>query len=185
MENPIPSASQPAAPAAFAVDRYDEARRVLDFLLSAGSHLAILYGKSGSGKTALVRQWIVPAMPTGFEAFYADCDETLPARVEGPAGAMSLEGAAARRALVFLDSFERLLDLSDDRREALLSELCALVRAPRCAAILVLILDEGRLDRAFGLRARVPELAHAALEIEGIGARASLAARVRLASRPK
>lgn len=185
MEGPVVSASAvpPEGPGGFPpgavwVDREDEARRVLDFVVSARSRLVILYGRHGIGKTSLILRWVIPAVQAGsrYEAFYGKCSPRLPERVSGLTGEHGLWSAAERHALIFLDSFERLLDLPDGLREEILVDVCARVRSPQCAAILVLILDEDRLGRAFALRTYLPEVAHAALEIKGIDTQNSIAA---------
>ncbi|MGH9360365.1 MAG: hypothetical protein ACRD2T_00500, partial [Thermoanaerobaculia bacterium] len=157
------------------VDRGEEAQRILEFVLAARSRLVILYGQHGVGKTSLVLRWVMPAAAADHETFYGDCELELPPEVGGRGGTCGLWEAAARRALIFIDSFERVLDLPEDRREAIFDDLAGHVLSGRCNSILVLILDKDRLGRAFTLGARLPEVAHAALEIKGIRAREGVA----------
>lgn len=172
---PLEKSAPPGEPptGAMWVDRQDEAQSILDFVLSARSRLVLLFGKYGIGKTSLILHWVIPSAlerQTRQEVFYGDCSEALPERVSGQSGDFELWTAAARPGLIFLDSFERLLDLPDDRREKLLADFCERVRSLENTAILVLILDESRLGRAFALRSYLPEVAHAAREVKGIPA---------------
>jgi|GEM_PF-7024855 len=179
LERTTPPGPEPPPGAAW-VDRQEEAQSVLDFVLSAESRLVLLFGRHGIGKTSLILHWVIPSASerkTRRETFYGECSEVLPERVSGGlSGELDLWTAAARPGLIFLDSFERLLDLPDDSREELLADFCARVHSPECAAILVLILDDTRLGRAFALRSYFPEVAHAAREIKGVAAADSAAA---------
>ena len=168
VERSAPPGPEPS-PGAVWIDRQDEAQSVLDFVLSARSPLVLLFGKNGIGKTSLILHWVIPsALERRQEAFYGECSEALPERVSGRSGDLDLWTAVARPGLIFLDSFERVLDLPEDRRNEILAGLCARVGSPEHAAVLVLVLDETRLGRAFALRSYLPEVAHAACEIKGV-----------------
>jgi len=157
------------------IDRHVEAQRVVDFLLQTSSPLALLYGRHGTGKTALIRTWALRLVPADRQAFYGDCAGSLPETVCSAAGEeVALQAVAVRPSVIFLDSFETVLDLPPAEREKQFRRLCAGSESAGGRSVTAVIFNEDHLGKAFGLRALLPNILQAALEIRPIGAERDL-----------
>jgi hypothetical protein len=164
-----------SAGSGFWVDRQGEAKRVLNFILSAERQLVVLYGRNGIGKTTLVRRWLVEMLAPGRGAAYFDCPDLL--REAGPAaekerGAPTLTSRPG--AVLFFDSVECLLETPGLESEMLLGRILSL-RRENPTAILVLIVSDTHLRSLFKLETRAPGILDRTLEITGVELGAGLA----------
>src|SRR5580704_17226641 len=101
-------------PSAFnVVDRSADAHRVVEYLLQAERQLAVLYGRRGSRRRELIREWILPQLEGKREAYYAECSPLLPMNVIRVDGELSIDEALRSGAVVFLGRMERLLSVPD------------------------------------------------------------------------
>ena len=106
------------------VDRESEAHEIARFILDVGQRVVVLYGGARSGKTELVKHWIIPELererePLGWEIFYGKCDPALPSVLQSRRGTQRLDELSPKqRLIVVLDNFDRVLALPKDERAA-------------------------------------------------------------------
>src|SRR5436190_18410602 len=117
------ASSASTAIAACSVDRSGEADAVIEFVLDPHRRISVLYGKRGSRRRELVREWVLPRLEGKRDAYYADCDADLPAVVAGLKGELPLEEGLRAGGIVFLGRMEQCLSALDPGKERRLAEL--------------------------------------------------------------
>jgi HEAT repeat protein len=150
------------------IDRTEEAARVVEFLSVPDVKLAVLYGRTNCGKTTLVRDFVVPAMPDASAIYYGAATPDLPETVSGSAGELPLYEALSLGKTVFLDDFDHLLCAGGKARMEQTGMLLADVHKGELRGRLVLILQEENLSLLLTFRASAPDLLDNTLEILGL-----------------
>jgi HEAT repeat protein len=170
VRHPAPRGSDEFDASAPVIDRAGDAARAIEFILAATSRFVVLHGRPGSGRTQLVKRWILPALArtpaaAGYEVWYGDCAAGLPATLQGANGSRGLDEALAGPAIVFADGFTEVLDLPRDERRAVLDRLSAALERGDPRARIVLITDTRHLTTVYSLGSDDPSLSRAVLEI--------------------
>ncbi len=148
------------------IERKAEAERIAQFLAPPDLHLAVLYGRTNCGKTKLVRNFVMPAMPE--PSYYGAAVPSLPETVESAAGPMPLRQALAQGAAVFLDDFDLLLDAGGQERMEEAGALLAALHRGEYRGKLILILQEQNLAHLLAFRSEAPGLLDQTFEITGL-----------------
>jgi HEAT repeat protein len=164
-------------PSAFnVVDRSADAHRVVEYLLQAERQLAVLYGRRGSRRRELIREWILPQLEGKREAYYAECSPLLPKNVIGVDGELSIDEALRSGAVVFLGRMERFLSVPDPTGRARFLELLTRGGENETPGTLVLVIPEQSLIHVLALQDVAPSLMENILEIGVVTFRDSMQA---------
>ena len=147
------------------VNRSSEANNVIEFLRRGTGRLAVLYGRRGSRRRELIRNWVLPILREQGEAYYGDTDPDQPLRVDAGGSAMPVEEALNRGAVVFLGCLERYLTSPDKEGHNTIASLLARVGDGQLAGHLVLVLRERTLTQLLTFQTAAPSLMANMLEI--------------------
>jgi HEAT repeats len=153
------------------INRAAEAERLARFVTQATSRFVVLYGKPASGKTTLVKHWLVPALqaiPTvgRDNVYYAACTTEVPAIVEGQSGHARFDDVIPSPAIVIIDEFDHVLDAPRDDRRRQLDPLFARLRREDCRATVVAVVSERQLTSVYALTSYEPGIVNA---VDAIG----------------
>jgi hypothetical protein len=141
------------------VDLRTEAKEVARNVAGAHGKLVVLTGEPRSGKSELIRYWVVPLMSGWGRACYGECSPGLPAVFECNGQEYLPEWKSLPAGTYFLDSFGRLLSLDEQtRHESIQTIHTAIMQSPGEVTI-VLVLRNDRLDKLFSLPKIAPEIA--------------------------
>ena len=117
-----PAGNTAEAAAAAIIDRGLDADEIRDHILRATQRLIVLYGRSRSGKSDFVRNWLIPRLRAAapeLSLVYGKCDPELPTEFESLSGTIGLGDALAKPGIIVVDSFDTFLaQPRDERREA-------------------------------------------------------------------
>lgn len=154
------------------INRTAEAERLAGLITQSASRFVVLYGQPASGKTTLVKHWLVPALQAvpsvgRDHVFYAPCTTAVPDVVEGQAGPVRLDDIATSRAIVILDEFDQILDAPRDERRRELDRLFERLHRRDCLVVIVAVVSERQLTSVYALTSYEPAIASA---VEPIGA---------------
>ncbi len=127
------------------VDRADDARQIIDCVTRSKAPIIVLVGGSGTGKTELLRQWVVPRLSEYRVTYTKTCP--APEDVEPDAGVLE-----------FHDGFERCLTGSDETKSAAVGLLRRVVMSPRGARRVVIVVQDEALSLLVPLSTEVPHL---------------------------
>jgi HEAT repeat protein len=157
------------------VDRSAEADRVIEYLLEGRKRLAVLYGRRGSRRRELVRDWVIPrTLGREMDAYYGECEPDLPPTVRGVRDELPVVEALQRGGLVFLGRMERHLSVPDREKQRQLAELLGGVERGECRGSIVLLLPKRDLAQLLAFQPVAPSLMTNMLEIEVVTFRDSL-----------
>jgi HEAT repeat protein len=152
------------------IDRAADGARVTDLILSATSRFVVLHGKPGSGRTQLVKHWVIPALQGareagGYDVLYGDCAPAFPTTFQGGKGPRAFEDAVAGPAIVIADGFANVFDLPRDERRRVLDRIVASLKRGDPRAIVVLVIETRQLTSVYALSSEDPAFSNAVLEI--------------------
>ena len=166
LASPVGSTAEAAAAAI--IDRGRDADEIRDLILRATQRLIVLHGRSRSGKSDFVRNWLIPRLrlaAPGLRLAYGKCDPELPTEFESASGTIGLDDALVTPGIIVVDSFDKFLALPrDERREATDRAFSRFEREGQRVKV-VLITDASQLANAYALTAYDPELVGAVFEI--------------------
>ena len=156
--------------AAYLIDRSAEANRLADCIVNASSRIVVLHGQPASGKSTLVKRWLIPALHTypglaGRYVYYAASTTELPTLVQDGTTIAALHQALSQPTVTVIDGFDQVLEAPRDTRTSELDVLFSLVSTANAAAKLVLVVDVRDLTQVYSLTAYDPT---AATSIEAI-----------------
>jgi hypothetical protein len=154
------------------INRSAEAERLAAFIMRSPSRFVTLYGQPASGKTTLVKHWLVPALQAKPEVgrdhvYYAACTATVPDVVEGQTGQARFDDVVSSRSIIVLDEFDDVLDAPRDERRQQLDALFSRLSRKECLAVVVAVVSERQLTSVYALTSYEPGIVSA---VEPIGA---------------
>ena len=162
-----PAGNTAEAAAAAIIDRGLDADEIRDHILRATQRLIVLYGRSRSGKSDFVRNWLIPRLRAAapeLSLVYGKCDPELPTEFESVSGTIGLGDALAKPGIIVVDSFDTFLaQPRDERREATDRAFSRFEEGKQVKVVLVT--DASQLANAYALTAYDPELVGAVFEI--------------------
>ncbi len=177
-----PGAATPPADTEHSVliTRAAEAERIAAFIAGTTARFVVLCGEALSGKTLLVKRWLIPALAAskgrdGYRILYGKCDPTFPTVVWDDTADESFESAMARRSIVLVDDFDLVLDAPRDERRVALDRLFDTLHAAREGAIIVVVVSGRQLTSAYALSSYEPDIVNAVCEIRSLGLAEGLA----------
>ena len=153
------------------INRASEAERLAEFITRAKSRFVVLYGQPSSGKTTLVKNWLMPALEGMQEVgrdhvFYGTCTTSVPDVVEGENGSEPFDEAVASRSIVIIDEFDHVLDGPRDDRRKELDELFSLIHRSGERCTVVAIVSARQLTSVYALTSYEPGIVGA---VEAMG----------------
>lgn len=157
-----------------AIERGPLGASVTAFILKAQSHVVVIHGKLASGKTELVKRWVIPALQQakeheGCEVLYGDCTPLFPKVFMGPHGPVRFLDIGSRSTIVVIDSFDNVFDLPRTERRDVLDRLFEQVRRADGHTMVVLVTDSRHLTSVYALTSYDPSISDAVLEVKPIG----------------
>jgi hypothetical protein len=168
--------NDPAGSDALVINRAAEAQRVVAFLTTTTRRFVVLCGQASSGKTTLLKRWLIPALrdateKIGYQVYYGACAPSLPDVVQADEGEspIRLDDAMSRRSIVLIDEFDRLLDLGRDERRAELDRVFARFERAHADAIVAVMVSERELTSVYALASYDPDIVNAVFELHAIG----------------
>jgi hypothetical protein len=156
------------------INRTQEAQRISAYVAKASSKIVVLCGQSASGKTVLVKRWLIPALretmgARGFRVYFGECTSALPKVVSSDQGEEAFDDAMARKSVVVVDEFDRVFDAPRDERRQALDHLFEKALATQSGAIVVLVVSVRHLTAVYGLSSYYPQIASAVFQVQSIG----------------
>jgi hypothetical protein len=156
------------------INRTQEAQRISAYVAKASSKIVVLCGQSASGKTVLVKRWLIPALretmgARGFRVSYGECTSALPKVVSSDQGEEAFDDAIARKSVVVVDEFDRVFDAPRDERRQALDHLFEKALGTQSGAIVVLVVSLRHLTAVYGLSSYDPQIASAVFQVQSIG----------------
>lgn len=158
----------------FLVSRADEAERIAAYVRNTSNRLVVLCGQSASGKTLLVRRWVIPALrqataAEGYRVFLAECTSSLPPTVSGEDGEAALDDVMARKSIVVIDAFDGVFDAPREERRRELDALFEKINRSHPDTVVVLVVSVRHLTGVYALSAYDPAIASAVYQVKSIG----------------
>ena len=134
------------------IEREDDARNVVQTILTAATRIVILHGATNAGKTRLLKDWVIPAIRTavgrtGKNVLYAECDPLIPKVFEGTTD--RLEDVIDQEGFLFIDQIERVVELHRDDQRGEFDRLFTQVKRPDNRAVVILISDSRQLTSVY------------------------------------
>jgi tetratricopeptide (TPR) repeat protein len=156
------------------LDRSIVAGQVLGFLSQTGRRLVILYGRRGSRKSDLIKQWVMPRLDSTIKTEFAECDPNLAGFKTGAGSPDRIQSALGEGKMVFLAHADHCLFMTDERYPSVLLNWIQAVEQNQLPGSLVLSVPERSLSNVLTLQNLAPSLLSNILEIEPISFRDSL-----------
>jgi DNA-binding transcriptional regulator YhcF (GntR family) len=149
------------------VELRTEAEQVAQILADARGKVVVLTGKPMSGKSELIRRWVVPLVSRQGRACYGECSSGLPTRFEcsGKEKEYEADWKSLPEGTYFLDAFERLFSLDEQARRESIQAIDGAIEQGRGKVTIALILRDDRLSELFSLRKGAPGIADTLFEL--------------------
>src|SRR5258705_10373384 len=97
------------------LDREGLGTRIAQFILAAESRVVVLHGRPASGKTELLKRWVIRNLTAaGNLVVYGACEGGLPTEFMGPTGPMRLGDNLPTPCIVVLENFENIVALASE-----------------------------------------------------------------------
>jgi hypothetical protein len=144
------------------IDRRELAARVTGFILNAHNTVVVLHGRPVSGKTELIRKWVIPALravegDNAREVWYGDCTKGFPGVLEGADGSVArFEALTYHRSILFIDDFGSIFEGSPKERHAIVDEVFGKLQQKDAQALIVLVTDSRHLTSIYALGSYEP-----------------------------
>ena len=153
------------------INRASEAERLAEFITRAKSRFVVLYGQPSSGKTTLVKNWLLPALKAMQEVgkdhvFYGACTTALPDSVDGEGGPARFDELIATRSILILDEFDHILDAPRDDRRTQLDALFTRLHRKDALGVVVAVVAARQLTSVYALTSYEPGIVGA---VEAMG----------------
>jgi len=142
-----------------------EAEQVARIVAGAHGKLIVLTGEPRSGKSELIRRWVVPLMSAWGRACYGECSPGLPAVFECNGQEYLPEWKSLPVGTYFLDSFGRLLSLDEQVRSDSIQVIHAAVSKSPGEVTIALVLRDDGVGKLLSLRKIAPEIADNVFEL--------------------
>lgn len=149
-----PSVAIPPETADLIVDRGSEGLSVAEFIMAAEPRLLVLHGPPKSGKTELIKGWVVPALRRETnhprrEVLYSACNPFFPTFLEEINE--QFEEAIQKERIIFIDNVERVLDLDREHQRSEIDRVFPRLRDPQSRAVVVLVTESRHLTSIYAL----------------------------------
>src|SRR6266550_4393391 len=133
--SPNASAFVPLSRPDLLIDREDDAQSVAHAVLGTHAPIIVLHGPTNSGKTQLIKNWVMPAIRAsiqgiGKNVLYGQCNPGIPSCFEGTTA--SLADLFGEDGFIFIDQFERVTELHREEQRAELDRLLTELRRTEC-----------------------------------------------------
>ncbi len=153
------------------INRASEAERLAEFITRAKSRFVVLYGQPSSGKTTLVKNWLLPALEAMQQVgrdrvFYGACTTAIPDMVEGDDGPEPFDEAVTARSIVIIDEFDHVLDAPRDDRRRQLDTLFTRLHRKDGLGVVVAVVSARQLTSVYALTSYEPGIVGA---VEAMG----------------
>jgi HEAT repeat protein len=171
---PFPGYEPPAEANSFLISRAAEAEAICAHVMQANNHLVVLCGQAASGKTLLLRRWVIPALkakvkPRGIGVYTSACAPTLPAHVSSDDGEEPLGDVLSRGGIVVIDDFDHLLDLPREARRTQIDAFFETLGRAHRDTIVVVVVSLRHLTSIYALSSYDPHIASAVYQVKSVG----------------
>ena len=150
------------------VDRQIDAESISRQLIKTKSDIAVLFGDHGSGKTTLVRKWLMPILGLERSVFYGNIESRLPETVCNDSETVSLTEAISQSAIIFLDNLEDLFSPGKANGIELFREFLRQRSQTKYNSLIVFIVDADHLSKVYEMARFAPEILNAMWEIDTV-----------------
>ncbi len=150
------------------MDRSEQGNRIARHILSSATGMVVFHGKAGSGKTDLIRHWVLPSLPEEYRVFCSDKFETQLTLLEKGDRKIDFWNASALHSIIVLDRFEDFFAQDPAFQVTFLKQLAKRVADGQLRARLAFVIRREYLSRLFVMRDSLPQIVDEVYEIESI-----------------